>query len=391
MTPFIGTTAQTPVTVNNGSATSTTVTGLQRWHRLHLQGRGDQRDRDRRAVGCLPRGHARGHDLRLRQRRTSSTPVTVSSGELGVKFTADTSGQIVGIRFYKAAANTGTHTGNLWSAAGTLLAVRDVHRRDRVGLADRVVLEPGHDHSRHDLHRELLRPQRPLFVQRRRARGRRSTTRRCTRSPIGPAPTASTSTARRARSRRTRTTPATTRSTCLCHRSRPPLSATSRRPAGHVSATVNWSAPAGGGATSYMVTPYIGSTAQTPVTVTGTPPATTARSPGSLRGRPTRSPSSPPTPTATVPPRRVELRHPDATGCAGSADRRDGHSGERPGAGELEPPTSNNGSAITGYTVTPLPGTTAQTRCRSSNASATSTTVTGLTNGTALHIHRGGD
>ena len=32
--------------------------------------------------------------------------------------------------------------------------------------------------------------------------------------------------------------------------------------------------PSGGPVTSYRVTPYIGSTAQTPTTVTGTPPAT---------------------------------------------------------------------------------------------------------------------
>ena len=40
---------------------------------------------------------------------------------LGVKFTADTSGSITGIRFYKGAGNTGTHVGSLWTASGTLL------------------------------------------------------------------------------------------------------------------------------------------------------------------------------------------------------------------------------------------------------------------------------
>ena len=42
--------------------------------------------------------------------------------ELGVKFTSDVDGLITGIRFYKSAANIGTHTGTLWSSAGTLLA-----------------------------------------------------------------------------------------------------------------------------------------------------------------------------------------------------------------------------------------------------------------------------
>src|SRR5262245_45757975 len=42
--------------------------------------------------------------------------------EVGVKFTAATSGLISGIRFYKGSTNTGTHVGDLWSASGALLA-----------------------------------------------------------------------------------------------------------------------------------------------------------------------------------------------------------------------------------------------------------------------------
>jgi methionine-rich copper-binding protein CopC len=57
----------------------------------------------------------------------SITPTIVDSGdaeavELGVNFTASTNGFITGIRFYKSAANTVTHTGSLWSASGQLLA-----------------------------------------------------------------------------------------------------------------------------------------------------------------------------------------------------------------------------------------------------------------------------
>jgi hypothetical protein len=42
--------------------------------------------------------------------------------ELGVKFRADTTGSITGIRFYKGLGNNGTHTGSLWNSTGTLLA-----------------------------------------------------------------------------------------------------------------------------------------------------------------------------------------------------------------------------------------------------------------------------
>lgn len=42
--------------------------------------------------------------------------------ELGVVFTADVPGVITGVRFFKSAANVGTHIGNLWSDTGALLA-----------------------------------------------------------------------------------------------------------------------------------------------------------------------------------------------------------------------------------------------------------------------------
>ncbi|MFI5896533.1 DUF4082 domain-containing protein [Actinoplanes sp. NPDC051513] len=42
--------------------------------------------------------------------------------ELGVKFSSDTAGKIKGIRFFKGAGNTGTHTGTLWSSTGSVLA-----------------------------------------------------------------------------------------------------------------------------------------------------------------------------------------------------------------------------------------------------------------------------
>ena len=54
-------------------------------------------------------------------------PAAIDNGasgpvELGVSFKSDTSGSITGIRFYKSAANTGTHVGHLWSHSGALLA-----------------------------------------------------------------------------------------------------------------------------------------------------------------------------------------------------------------------------------------------------------------------------
>ncbi|SOD72609.1 Ig-like protein group 2 [Jatrophihabitans sp. GAS493] len=45
-----------------------------------------------------------------------------SSVELGVQFTVTAPEPITAVRFFKAAGNTGTHVGSLWTATGTLLA-----------------------------------------------------------------------------------------------------------------------------------------------------------------------------------------------------------------------------------------------------------------------------
>jgi Domain of unknown function (DUF4082) len=54
----------------------------------------------------------------------STQPSIVDSGdalsyELGVKFRTDSDGYILGVRFYKAATNTGLHIGNVWSTSNT--------------------------------------------------------------------------------------------------------------------------------------------------------------------------------------------------------------------------------------------------------------------------------
>src|SRR5262249_1776422 len=58
---------------------------------------------------------------------SNPTPAIVDGGDtlpvvLGVKFRSDVAGFIKGVRFYKAATNTGTHVGTLWSGTGQSLA-----------------------------------------------------------------------------------------------------------------------------------------------------------------------------------------------------------------------------------------------------------------------------
>ncbi|MGI8666438.1 MAG: DUF4082 domain-containing protein [Jatrophihabitans sp.] len=59
--------------------------------------------------------------------KDSSVPNVTASGdtssvEVGTKFSSDWSGTITGVRYYKAAANTGQHVVSLWTTAGTQLA-----------------------------------------------------------------------------------------------------------------------------------------------------------------------------------------------------------------------------------------------------------------------------
>ncbi len=120
VTPYIGGVAQTPVQVS-ASATSATITGLVNSTAYTF------RVRATNAIGSSPQSSPSSSITPQSTLFDFTTPTTIDSNdafpvELGMKFKADFDGWITGVRFYKSAANTGTHIGSLWSTNGTRLA-----------------------------------------------------------------------------------------------------------------------------------------------------------------------------------------------------------------------------------------------------------------------------
>ena len=295
ITPYIGITAQTPTVITgNPPATSTVITGLATGTTyLFLVA----------ATNAVGSGPASSPSNPVTPAPPvvcpctlfgTATPAAADSGDssavqLGVKFTADINGFISGIRFYKSAANTGTHTGTLWTSTGTLLATVTFTGETATGWQQALFSAPvpvtagttyiaayhapnGHYAATNNgfgtsLDNPPLRApatgvtpnglylysSTPAFPTDSFQGSNYWVDVTFTTAPTAPAaPTAPSATA------------------------------------GSGSATVSWTAPANGGSpiTGYTVTPYIGITAQTPTTITGNPPATSTVITGLTNGTP---------------------------------------------------------------------------------------------------------
>jgi hypothetical protein len=382
ITPYIGTTAQTPVQVS-GAATSKTVTGLTNGTAYTFKVKATN------AIGTGPDSAASDAVTPLQTIFDNATPAQVDSGDgnsvqLGVKFKTDTFGTVNGIRFYKAALNTGTHVGTLWTSDGTKLAQvtftgETATGWQRADFDTPVVVTPGTTYVAAYLapngHYSDTSPGLSSAVDNPPLHALASGT-------IGNGVYAYGSQA----SFPSDTWNATNYfvDVVFTTAGAPNAPTDVEATADIGAANVTWTAPSGANpVTTYTVTPYIGSTPQSSTTVTGSPPGTNARIHNLTGGT-----------TYTF---KVTASNPNGASAASAASNAvtptSGSVATAPQGVTAVPgsqsaqvswsaPSNNGGSPITGYTVTPYVGAAAQTPTNV-GGSTLATTVTGLTNNTA--------
>ena len=328
----------------------------------------------------------------------NTTPWSLDEGdpspvEVGVRFKADMDGTITGVRFYKSTANTGSHVGNLWTNSGTLLATGTFSGESATGWQQLNFTTPVDITAGTTYVASYYAPRGHYSV---------SSEYYYTPSPVGgnslDSPPLHAINANRGGANGvysysgSSTFPSSTfdgenYAVDVVFAPKLPPGAVSNVTAtpGPGSATVNFTAPATGGPpTRYIVTPFIGSTAQPSVTVTGTPPVTSVKvgdldpatsytfkvqaGNGSGTG-PLSAASNAVTPNApTVPGAPTAL-------VASAANQQATVRWTAPNDG---------GRTITRYTVTPYLGGVAQaTTSVTGSPAPTTAVVTGLNNGSA--------
>ena len=327
------------------------------------------------------------------------TPAQVDAGdaqgiEVGVRFKADLDGSVTGVRFYKATANTGTHVGNLWTTNGTLLATGTFNGETASGWQEMTFSTPVDITAGTTYVASYFAP-----------RGHYSSTSGYFYwpGPVGgnslDSPPLHALSANRGGANGVYTYAGSSTfplSTFHGENYGVDLSFVPKLPPGAVgavtatpgpgSASVSFAAPTTGGPpTRYTVTPFIGSTAQPAVTVTGNPPSTTVMVGGldpastyTFKVQAANGSGSGPLSGAS---NAVTPNPPTApgqpTGVVGSAA----------GSGQVNvrwTAPNDGGRTITQYTITPYVDGVARTATTVSGSPApTSAVVTGLTNGVA--------
>jgi hypothetical protein len=387
ITPYVGATAQTPVQVS-GSTTSTVVTGLANGTAYTF------RVTATNAVGST-QSAASGAVTPARTLFDFAAPANADAGdgsavELGVKFRPDLDGTITGLRFYKAAANTGTHVGTLWSSGGSQLARATFTSESASGWQSVTFSSPVEVTANTTYVASYHAPN-----------GHYAATGQAFASAFVNAPLRALANSTSENGvygyNGTPTFPNNSYNATnywvdvmFVPTDVPGTPTGVTATAGTASATVSWTAPASGGTpTSYEVTPYIGATAQTPKTVTGSPLPTSTTVSGLTAG--------------TAYTFRVRGLNTNGAGAQSTASNAvTPLNAAAPGAPTgitVEPatnrvrvrwtaPGSDGGSALTGYRITPYVGAAAQTPI-TVPATDTSTVITGLANGTTYTFRVG--
>ncbi len=388
ITPYIGATAQATTTVS-GSSTQATLTPLTNGTAytftvtaINAAGAGPESAASNPVTPTAPPPSTTIFG--------QATPGTVDSGdgssvELGVKFRSEAAGQITGIRFYKATANTGTHIGSLWTSSGTLLAQATFSGESASGWQQVSFTTP-----------VSIQPETTYVAGYLAPKGHYSANGPTLSTGVDSPPLHALANSLSVNGvyaySSSSTFPTNTFNAsnywvdvnfAPAAPAQPPgqptgVSAT----AGSEQAMVNWTAPASGGSpTSYRITPYIGASAQTPVTVAA--PATSKTITGLTNGTaytftvaainsigtgPESAASNPVTPAPPNPP--------------GAPTALSASAGNAQATVKWTAPASDGGSPISGYRITPYIGATAQATTTVSGSS-THATLTPLTNGTA--------
>jgi hypothetical protein len=381
ITPFVGSTAQTPITAGP-AATSATVTGLTNGTSYTFTVRATN------GVGASPPSTPSNAATPRYTIFDFATPSVVDGGdassiELGVKLTPANNGSITGVRFYKSPLNTGTHTASLWTSAGTRLAQATFSNETASGWQTATFASP-----------VAVTAGTTYIVSYFAPNGHYSATTGGLSSSVtnGPLTALADATSPNgvfsygvASGLPTAGFNATNYWVDAMFAQLPPPGAPTSvsATAGQASATVSWTAPSAGAPTSYTVTPRISGVAQPPKTISGSPPATSTTVTGLTPGTaytfvvtasnaggdgPPSAASGAVTPAGSSAPGAP-------TGVTATAD-------STSALVRWTAPGSDGGSSLTGYAVTPFVGSAAQATT-TFDASSTSRRITGLTNGTS--------